>query len=187
MKKLIRGLSTAVFIIVFTFPLGLGLAAEADESIKVDNSTAKSSSAYEKVALSLTGSENIDLIEGSTFHRFIQLGKDSLGVFGQQLAAVYANYPNVFPEINRSIRDLTDGKGFGGLAKITLLFLLLIAAAFGIESIVRIPLKKVKQRLQTGVPKCIVTLAARLSGRVLLELISLAVFALAVVGLYLLF
>ena len=187
MKKLIRGLSTAVFIIVFTFPTGLGLAAEANDSNKVDNFAAKSSSAYEKVALSLTGSENIDLIEGSTFHRFIQRGKDSLGGFGQQLATVYANYQNVPSEITGSIRNLTDGKGFGELIKISLLFLLLIAAAFGIESIVRIPLKKVKQRLQTGVPKCIVTLAARLSGRALLELISLAVFALAVVGLYLLF
>ena len=172
MKKLIRGLSTAVFIIVFTFPLGLGLAAEADETIKVDNSAAKSSSAYDKVVLSLTISKNIDLIEGSTFHRFIQLGKDSLGVFGQQLAAVYANYPNVFPEINRSIRDLTDGKGFGELAKITLLFLLLIAAGFAVELVFKIPLKKVKQSLQTGVPKCIVTLAARLGGRALLELLS---------------
>ena len=139
------------------------------------------------IALSLGQIEKKNLIEDSIFHQFIQRGKDNLRGFGQKLAAVYANYPNVPSEISGSIRNLTDGKGFGELVKITLLFLLLIASGFGIESVVKIPLNKVKQRLQTGVPKCIVTLAARLSGRALLEILSLAVFALAVVGLYLLF
>lgn len=187
MKKHIRELSIAVFILVAAFPLGIGFAAQANEPAKVDNSAARSSSTYEKVALSLTGSENKDLLEDSAFHRFIQRGKDNFGGLGQQLAFVYSNYPNVTSEIVKSIHHLTGGKGFGELAKISLLFLLLIAVGLGAETIVNLPLKKLKQRLQGSIPNCFFQLAARLSARAMLELAALAIFVLTIVGFYLLF
>jgi len=187
MAKCIGKLSLTVFILLFAFPSGLGFAAQANEPAKVEDSGTPSPSTYEKVAVSLSGSVKKDLIEDSAFHQFIQRGKDNLGGFGQQLAFVYSNYPNVTSEIVNSIHHLTGGKGFGELARITLLFLLLIAVGFGAETIVNIPLKQLKQRLEGSIPDCFFQLAARLSARAMLELAAFAVFALTIVGFYLLF
>jgi len=75
----------------------------------------------------------------------------------------------------------------GHLIKISLLFLLLIAIGFGVERLINIPMKKYKQQLEGTLPKSFIQLTARLSARTVLELISFAVFALTIVGLYLLF
>jgi hypothetical protein len=48
-------------------------------------------------------------------------------------------------------------------------------------------LKKYKQQLQSTVPKSFIQLTARLSARTVMELISFAVFALTIIGVYLLF
>ncbi len=187
MKSVIRRFRVAVLIIVLTVPFGIGIAVPADESAKVDNTAAKSSSTYAKVALSLTGTDKKGLMEGSAFHRLVQRGKASLAVLRQQVASVYSNYPNVPSEVVQSIQHLTNGKGFRELAKISLLFLLLLAVGFGAETIANIPLKKLKHRVQDSIPNCFFQLAARLSARAMLELLALAVFALTIVGFCLLF
>ena len=71
--------------------------------------------------------------------------------------------------------------------KIIFLFLLPIAVGFGVEKFVNIPLKKHKQQLQNALPKSFIQLVSRLSARSLIELISFSVFAVTVLGLYLLF
>jgi small-conductance mechanosensitive channel len=130
---------------------------------------------------------NNNLIEESAFHRFFKPAKDNLNVFGQQLTFVFSNYSKVPPEIAKALNHLTGGKGMGHLTKISLLFLLLIAIGFGVEKVINIPLKKYKQQLQSTVPKSFIQLAARLSARTVMDLISFVVFALTIVGLYLLF
>ena len=82
---------------------------------------------------------------------------------------------------------MTDGRGGGHLFKLGLLLALLIGIGYGVEKLINIPLKKHKQRLQSSVPKSFLQLAARLSVRTLIELFSFGVFALIIIGVYLLF
>jgi small-conductance mechanosensitive channel len=125
--------------------------------------------------------------EESTFSRFFKGAKDNLNIFLQQFALVFSNYPKVPSEIGKSFDHLTGGTGLGNLIRIFLLFLLPIAIGYGVEKIANIPLNKHKQQLQSALPKSFFQLAARLSARSVLELISFVVFAVTIVGIYLLF
>jgi hypothetical protein len=178
MKKIVQGLKLAGFLLIFTIWFSTAFAAQTNE-------TGLIASGQDTKALSVT--ENNYLIEKSTYHRFFTRAKDNLNLFGQQLTFVFSNYSEVSSEIGKALNHLTGGKGMGHLIKISLLFLLLIAIGFGVEIVVNIPLKKYKQQLQSTVPKSFIQLTARLSARTVMELISFAVFALTIVGVYLLF
>jgi len=129
----------------------------------------------------------MNLIEESAFSQFFKDAKAKLDTFGQQLTFVFSNYPAVPSEIAKSINDLTGGEGFGQLMKILLLFLLPIAIGFGIEKMANIPINKHKHQLQSTIPKSFLQLSLRLSARTALELVSFGVFAVATVGVFLLF
>ena len=187
MRGILHVSGIVVLSILFAM-LSAGVSAEENKAAEVGAETLRTeTSASGVVSLQLAGAENRNLAEESVFHRIFMRGKGSLNGFGKQLAAVYSNYPAVPSEIVKSINDLTAGKGFGELAKISLLFLLLLLIGFGVESVVNIPLKKVKNQLSGSLPDCFFQLMARLSGRAMLELVSLAVFALSIIGLYMLF
>jgi len=66
---------------------------------------------------------------------------------------VFSNYSEAPSEIVKALNHLTGGKGMGYLAKIFLLFLLLIAIGFGVERLINIPMKKYKQQLEGTLPK----------------------------------
>ena len=187
MKKIVQGLSIAVFLLIFTISFSTAFAVQTNETGLIVESANKPSTASGQDAQALSDTENKYLIEESTYHRFFKRAKDNLNLFGQQLTFVFSNYSEAPSEIVKALNHLTGGKGMGHLIKISLLFLLLIAIGFGVEKIINIPMKKYKQQLQSTVPKSFIQLTARLSARTVMELICFVVFALTIVGLYLLF
>jgi small-conductance mechanosensitive channel len=187
MKTTLQKMISAFLFIIFSILIVTTFRVHAEETGIVDNFVQNSSAAAKPVTQARSGTENKYLIEESAFHRFFKRAKDNLNVFGQQLTFVFSNYSKAPSEIVKALNHLTGGKGMGHLTKISLLFLLLIAIGYGVEKIINIPMKKHTQQLQSTVPKSFIQLAARLSARTVLELISFAVFALTIVGLYLLF
>jgi len=127
------------------------------------------------------------LVEESVFHRFIKHGKGLLSLVGQRLRFVFAKYAEVPSALVKALDQLTDGRGLGYLAKIIFLFLLLIAIGFGVEKLFNVTIQKHIQQLQSTIPNSFFQLITRLSGRTVLELLSFAVFTLAIVVVYLLF
>jgi small-conductance mechanosensitive channel len=187
MKKTVQKIISAFFFIIFSILIVTTFRAHADQTGTVDNFVQNSSTAANQDAPALSGTENNYLIEKSTYHRFFKGAKDNLNLVGQQLAFVFSNYSEAPSEIVKALNHLTGGKGMGHLIKISLLFLLLITIGVGVERLINIPMKKYKQQLESTLPKSFIQLTARLSARTVLELISFAVFALTIVGLYLLF
>jgi small-conductance mechanosensitive channel len=187
MKTTAQKMISAFLFIIFSILIVTTFQVHADETGPVDNFVHNSSAAAKPDTQALSGTENKYLIEESAFHRFFKPTKDNIDLFGQQLIFVFSNYSTAPSEIAEALNHLTGGKGMGHLTKISLLFLLLIAIGFGVEKIINIPMKKYKQQLQSSVPKSFIQLTARLSARTLMDLISFAVFALTIVGLYLLF
>ena len=177
----------ALFFLIFSILFVTTSGAQADEKDSVDNLTQNSSAAAKQNTLAPSDTEKNSLMEESAFHRFFIPAKDNLNLFAQQLAFVYSNYSKAPSEIFKALNHLTDGRGMGHLTKISLLFLVLIAIGFGVEKLIDIPLKKHKQQLQGAVPKSFFQLAGRLAARTGLELISFVIFALTIVGVYLLF
>ncbi len=187
MKKIVQGLSIAVFLFILSISFSIALTAQTTETGLIDESVNKPSTASENGSRGLANPEKKYLIEKSAFHRFFKGAKDNLNVLGQQLTFVFSNYSEVSSEIGNALNHLTGGKGMGHLIKLSFLMLLLIAIGFSVEIVINIPLKKHKQQLQSTVPKSFIQLTARLSARTVMELISFAVFALTIVGVYLLF
>jgi hypothetical protein len=187
MKTTAQKMTSAFLFVIFSILIVTTFWAHAEETGTVDNFAQNSSAAAKQDTQTLSGLENKFLIEESAFHRFFKPAKDNLNVFGQQLAYVFSHYSAAPSEIAKALNHLTGGKGMGHLTKISLLFLMLIAIGFGVEKIINIPMKKYKQQLQSSVPTSFIQLAARLSARTLMDLISFVVFALTIVGLYLLF
>ena len=181
--KKILTLVISVSIIFIATPFQTG----AEEKSPGDNPAKNSTITPMQDSQSQPGAGNNYSFEASTFSRLFKRAKDNLNVFIQQFASVYSNYPKVPSEIGKSIGHLTGGTGLGNLIKIFLLFLLPIAIGFSVEKIANIPLNKHKQKLQSALPKSFFQLATRLSARSLLELISFGIFAVTIVGIYLLF
>ena len=66
---------------------------------------------------------------------------------------MFSNYSEAPSEVVKALNHLTGGKGFGNLVNILLLFLLTVAIGIGVERLLNIPLKKLKQQLQSTVPQ----------------------------------
>ena len=79
------------------------------------------------------------------------------------------------------------GRGLKDLFKILLLFLLLPIIGIGAEKAFNLTTQKYMQQLESTIPNSFFQLMARLSGKIGLELLSLAVFAITIIGAYLLF
>jgi len=181
--KMILALVIFISIILIVSTFQAGAAGKSPGNNLVQNSTA----ALMQESQAQPDAGNEYLFEESAFSRFFKRAKDKLNVFGQQFASVFSNYSKVPSEIAKSLDHLTGGKGMGRLLKMFLLFLLPIAIGFGVEKVINIPLKKFKQQLQGTLPKSFIQLAGRLSVRSALELISFGIFAVTIVGFYLLF
>jgi len=178
---------SAFLFIILSILIVTTFGAQADEKGTVDNPVQNSSAVAKQDTQTQDSTENKSLMEESAFHRLFLPAKDNLNLFAQRLAFVFSNYSEAPSEIVTALNHLTGGKGMGHLTKISLLFLLLIAIGFGVEKIINIPLKKYKLQVQSAVPKSFFHLTVRLSARTGLELVSFAVFALTIVGVYLLF
>jgi small-conductance mechanosensitive channel len=187
MKTKAQKMISALFFIIFSILIVTAFQAYADETGTVDNIVQNSSTVAKQDTQALSDTEKKYHLEESAFHRFFKRAKDNLNLFTQQLTFVFSNYSEAPSEIVKALNNVTGGRGIGHLTKISLLFLLLITIGFGVEKIINIPLKKYKQQVQSSVPKSFFHLTVRLSARTVLELISFVVFALTIVGVYLLF
>jgi small-conductance mechanosensitive channel len=123
----------------------------------------------------------------SAFHQWFKSAKARLNDFGEEFASVFSNYSKMGAEISMALNHMTEGRGSGHLIKLVLLLVLLIGVGYGVEKLINIPLKKHKKRLQGSIPKSFLQLAGRLAARTLIELFSFGVFALTIIGVYLLF
>ena len=187
MKTTAQKVLSVIFFLIVSILIITTFGVQADEKGTVDNLAQNSSAVTTQNTQAQSDTEKNSLMEESALHRFFKPAKDNLNVFAKRFAFVYSNYSAAPSEMGKALNHLTGGKGMGHLTKLSLLFLLLIAIGFSAEKIIDIPLKKYKQQLQGSVPKSFFQLAARLSARTGLELISLGVFALTIVGVYLLF
>jgi len=187
MKPTAANMLTSFLLITFSILMVTSLGAIAAEPGSIDNGDQSSGVIAERDAPTPSDTEVSRIDQDSAFREFVKRGKDKLNVFGQKLSFVFSNYSEIPPELARSLNHLTGGKGSGNLINVLLLFLLMLAVGFGVEKLFGIPLKKYKQRLQGTVPNSLIQLTARLSARTMIELLSFAVFAGAIVAVYLLF
>ncbi|UCD79565.1 MAG: mechanosensitive ion channel family protein [Desulfobacterales bacterium] len=126
-------------------------------------------------------------VADSAFHVFFQRGKHHLSLLGQRFKFVFSSYRDVPSELIKALDRLAGGKGGGHLITILLLFSLPLALGFGAERFANLYLQKLKRNLQSTIPQSFWQLFARISARMLIELVSFAVFVLIVVALFLLF
>jgi len=187
MKKTNHRMIATVFLLLFTIFLNPAFAAQTNEAGLIDDAADKSSTALVQDLKKIPKADTQTLFEGTYFHRFIERAKNNLSTIGQRLTFVISKYSQIPSEISKALNHLNGGKGLGHLVKIILLFILLIAIGYGAERLFNIFIKKHKQQLQSTIPDSFFQLVARLSARTVLELISLTVFGLAIVGIYLLF
>jgi small-conductance mechanosensitive channel len=127
------------------------------------------------------------LFKDSAFRRFIKSGKSFLASFGQRLKLLASSYAQAPSQVVNALNQLGGGKGLVPVAQTFLLFFLLLAIGFGAERLFNSRAQKLKQRLQSTIPDCFVHLIGRLTSRTAIELTSAAIFALTIVGVYLLF
>lgn len=187
MKKFNQTLTITVFLLFFTSLLGIAFGAETNETVPIDDAAEKPSTALVQDLKKIPTADAETLFKESYFHRFIERGKDNLSTIGQRLTSVISKYAEIPAEVTQALNNLNGGKGYGHFVKIILLFMLLLGIGFGAERLFNIFIKKHKQQLQSTIPDSFLQLIARLSARTVLELISLAVFALTIVGIYVLF
>ena len=187
MKKISPRMISTVSIIFLAIIFCPALAAQTNDPGPIAESSDKPSATFAQDLKINPDAGPKYLIEDSVFHRFIQQVKGYLSQFGQQLRFVLSNYSEVPVQVGKALNDLAGGRGTGQLAKIFLLFGLLITVGYGVERLFNAAIKKHKQQLEGAIPKSFLQLVARLSARAVLELISLAVFALTILGFYLLF
>jgi hypothetical protein len=167
--------------------LGTAAAVQTNLTELADDSVANRLTKSVQVSKETSNLQTKYLVEESVFHRFIKHGKGLLSLVGQRLRFVFAKYAEVPSALVKALDQLTDGRGLGYLAKIIFLFLLLIAIGFGVEKLFNVTIQKHIQQLQSTIPNSFFQLITRLSGRTVLELLSFAVFTLAIVVVYLLF
>ncbi len=187
MNKIKHKIITTVFLLLFASFAGTAFGAQTNEAGLIDVTTDKPSTALVQDLKKISKAETKTLFEESYFHRFIERAKDNLSVIGQRLTFVVSKYSEIPAELAKALNHLNGDKGLGHLVKIMLLFMLLIAIGFGAERLFNVIIKKYKQQLQSTIPDSFLQLIARLSARTALDLISLSVFALTIVGVYLLF
>ena len=187
MKKINQTLIITGFLVFFASVLSGAFGAETNETVPIDDAAEKPATALVQDLKKIPAANTETLYKESFFHRFIERSKDNLSIIGQRLTFVISKYAEIPAELNQALNNLNGGKGLGHLAKIILLFMLLIGIGFGAERLFNIFIKKHKRQLQSTVPDSFLQLIVRLSARTALELISLAVFALTIVGIYLLF
>ncbi len=176
-----------VFILIFTLMLGTAAAVQTNVTAFADNSVANRLTESFQVSKETSNLQTKYLVEESVFHRVIKHGKGYLSLVGQRLRFVFAKYTEVPSALDKALDRLTGGRGPGYLAKIILLFLLLIAIGFGVEKLFNVTIQKHIRQLQSTIPNSFFQLITRLSGRTVLELLSFTVFVLAIVVVYLLF
>jgi small-conductance mechanosensitive channel len=187
MNKAVQGVISVFFVLIFNFLILTTFSVHASETGVIGDSVNKSSTAVEQGPEELSNKGKNNLIEESAFHRFFKRAKGNLTLLGQRLIVVFSNYSETLPQVSKAVNHLTGGKGIGQLVKILFLFLLTLAVGFGVEMLFNIPLQKHKRQLQSTVPQSFLQLIARLSARTVIDLISFAVFALTIVGLFLIF
>jgi small-conductance mechanosensitive channel len=187
MKKVVKGLSIATFLLIFTFSLSSVLAAQSQQTGRIDEPVNTPSTDKGQTSEDAINSGTSNYIDESAFHRFFKGAKDNLHKIGHQAAFIYSHYSDVSSETGKALNHLTGDKGKGHLFKLSFLLLLLIAIGYIVEKIISIPLKKYKAQLLRTVPDCFGQLALRLAARTVLELISFGIFVATIVGLYLLF
>ena len=187
MKNINHRMIPTVFLLLFASILNPAFGAQTNEAGLIDDAADKPSTALVQDLKKIPTAEAKTLFEESYFHRFIERAKNNLSTIGQRLTFVISKYAEIPAELAKALNHLNGGKGLGHLVKIILLFMLLIAIGFGAERLFNIFIKKHKQQLQSTIPDSFLQLIARLSARTVLELISLTVFALTIVGIYLLF
>jgi hypothetical protein len=187
MKKTLQGRISSVYFLIFCILIGTMISAHADEPGISGGPVSKSSTAMDSDSDGLTHKKMSNLVEKSTFNQAFKRVKGNLTLLGQRFMDVFSNYSATLPEVSKAVNHLTGGKGFGRLVKMLFLFLLTLAVGFGVEMLFSIPLQKYKRQLQGTLPQSFLQLIARLSARTVLELISFAVFALTIVGLFLIF
>ncbi|MCP4627794.1 MAG: mechanosensitive ion channel [bacterium] len=187
MNKIKPRMITTVFLLLLACISGTAFGAQTNEAGLIDAAADKPSTALVQDLKKIPKADTKTLFEESYFHRFIERAKDNLSIIGQRLTFVISKYSEIPSESAKALNHLNDGKGLGHLVKIMLLFMLLIAIGFGAERLFNLFIKKHKQQLQSTIPDSFLQLIARLSARTVLELISLAVFALTILGIYLLF
>ena len=177
----------AYFLITFSILILTTLRVGATESGTTDNSVQNSAAVAKGDALTPSEPAKSFLFKENAFREFFKHGKDKLKLFGSKLTAVFSNYPKIPSEIVKALNHLAGDRGPGHLAEVFLLFLLMLAIAFGVEKIFNRPMKKYKEQLQSTLPKSFLQLSGRLSARTLIELLSFGVFAVTIVVIYLLF
>ncbi len=174
----------AVFLIV---TLGSASGAQTSKSAATGDNVDRTVAESNQISAAATGSQFELGMEESAFHRFIMSGKVYLTATGQRLSFVFAKYTEVPADLIKSLNQLAGGKGLNYLLKILLLFLLLIGIGIGAEKAFNLITQKYMQQLESSIPNSFFQLMARLSGRIGLELLSFAVFAITIIGAYLLF
>lgn len=187
MKNINLRMILTVFLLLFAATLSTAFGTRTHAAGLIDDAADKPSTALVQDLKKISKAETKTLFEESYFHRFIQRAKNSLSIFGQRITFVASKYSEIPAELATALNHLKGGKGSGHLVKIMLLFMLLIAVGFGAERLFNIFINKHKQQLQSTIPDSFLQLIARLSARTALDLISLTVFALTIVGIYLLF
>ena len=187
MKKIYQMIIPTVFLLLFASILSTAFGAQTNEVGLIDGAADKPSTALVQDLKQISKAETKTLFEESYFHRFIERANNNLSIIGHRLTFVISKYSEIPSELAIALKHLNGGRGLGNLVKILLLFMLLIAIGFGAERLFNLFIKKHKQQLQSTIPDSFLQLIARLSARTILELISLTVFALTIVGIYLLF
>jgi len=133
MKKINQVTISTVFILLVTVILNPAFAVQPPEADLTGDSVDKYSIPATPNNNEASTSQALFVVEESVFHRFIERGKANLSSIRQQLSFVFAKYSEVPGELAKSVYQLTEGRGAGYLAKMILLFLLLIAIGVGAE------------------------------------------------------
>ena len=131
MKSINQKTVSIVGILIFTLMVGTAFAVQTNLTELADDSVANHLTDSPQVSNKTSNLQTKYLVEESVFHRFIKHGKGLLSLVGQRLRFVFAKYAEVPSALVKALDQLTDGRGPGYLAKIILLFLLLIAVGFG--------------------------------------------------------
>ena len=187
MKKTNHRIIPFVILLLLASILNPAFGAQTNAAGLIDEAANKPSTALVQDLKKISTAEAKTLFEETYFHRFIEGAKNNLSIIGQRLTFVMSKYAEIPAELAKALKNLSSGNGLGHLVKIILLFMLLIAIGFGAERLFNVFIKKYKQQLQSTIPDSFLQLIARLSARTVLDLISLSVFALTIVGVYLLF
>ena len=187
MKIISIKLISTVLVIFFTVTLGTASGDQANETAATVDNVSRAVAESNRISTTSTGLQFELGVEESAFHRFIKSGKGYLSATGQRLGFVFAKYTEVPAELAKSLNQLAGGRSLGYLFKILLLFLLLLVIGIGAEKAFGLTTQKYMQQLESSIPNSFFQLMARLSGRIGLELLSLAVFAMTIICAYLLF